>query len=113
MFSLHVDTARGWRGEQSLVLHTVLGLRALGHRAVLVAHPDGELGRRMSEGHDLVPLAPRGEVDLSLAWQLSRVLKRLTPDVIHAYGPISSDTSSWPASAPMRWSSPRRSTYSP
>jgi hypothetical protein len=41
----------------------------------------------MSEGHDLVPLAPRGEVNLSAAWQLSRVLKRLIPDVIHAYDP--------------------------
>ena len=73
MFSLHLDSARGWRGGQSLVLHTVLGLRALGHRAVLIAHPDGELLRRMSEGHDLIPLAPRSEVDLSAAWRLSRV----------------------------------------
>ena len=87
MFSLHIDTAVGWRGGQSLVLHTVLGLRALGHRAVLVAHPDGELLRRLSEGHDLVPLAPRSEVDLSAAWRLSRVIKRLTPDIIHAYDP--------------------------
>ena len=87
MFSLHIDTAVGWRGGQSLVLHTVLGLRALGHRAALVAHPDGELLRRLSEGYDLVPLAPRGGVDLSAAWRLSRVLKQLTPDVIHAYDP--------------------------
>ena len=50
MFSLHVDTARSWRGGQNQVLVTVLGLRALGHRTVLVAHPTGELrqprGRR-------------------------------------------------------------------
>ena len=64
MFSLHIDTARGWRGGQSQVLHIVQGLRAIGHRAALVAHPDGELLRRMSEGHDLIPLATRGEVDL-------------------------------------------------
>jgi hypothetical protein len=37
------------------VLVTVLGLRALGHRATLVAHPDGELRRRAAEGLDLVP----------------------------------------------------------
>ncbi|MBI2827677.1 MAG: glycosyltransferase [Acidobacteria bacterium] len=88
MFSLHIDTGRGWRGGQSLVLHTVLGLRAIGHRAALVAHPDGELRRRMSEGLDLIPLAPRGEVDLATAWRLSRVVKRLTPDVIHAHDPL-------------------------
>lgn len=87
MFSLHIDTARGWRGGQSLVLHTVLGLRAIGHRAALVAHPDGELLRRMSEGHDLIPLAPLSEIDLAAAWRLSRVIKQLTPDVIHAHDP--------------------------
>ncbi|MSO82475.1 MAG: glycosyltransferase family 1 protein [Acidobacteria bacterium] len=87
MFSLHIDTAREWRGAQSHVLHLVIGLRAIGHRAALVAHPDGELLRRMSEGLDMIPLAPRGEVDLAASWRLSRVLKRLTPDVIHAHDP--------------------------
>jgi glycosyltransferase involved in cell wall biosynthesis len=87
VFSLHIDTARGWRGGQSQVLHLVQGLRAIGHRAALVAHPDGELLRRMSEGHDLIPIAARGEVDLSAAWRLSRVIKRLAPDVIHAHEP--------------------------
>jgi glycosyltransferase involved in cell wall biosynthesis len=87
VFSLHIDTARGWRGGQSQVLHVVQGLRAIGHRAALVAHPDGELLRRMSEGHDLIPIAVRGEVDLSAAWRLSRVIKRLAPDVIHAHDP--------------------------
>ena len=74
MFSLHIDTARGWRGGQSQVLHTVVGLRAIGERAALVVHPEGELRRRMSEGLDLIPIATRGEVDLSAAWKLSRVI---------------------------------------
>ena len=30
MFSLHVDTARTWRGGQNQVLLTVMGLRAAG-----------------------------------------------------------------------------------
>src|SRR4051812_9991901 len=87
MFSLHIDTARTWRGGQSQVMYTVLGLREIGHRAALVAHPDGDLLRRMSEGMDLIPLAPRNEIDLSAAWRLSRVLKQLKPDVIHAHDP--------------------------
>jgi glycosyltransferase involved in cell wall biosynthesis len=65
----------------------VLGLRALGERAALVAHPEGELLRRMREGLDLVPLAPRSEIDLAAAWRLSRVLKQLRPDVVHAHDP--------------------------
>lgn len=85
IFSLHVDTARTWRGGQNQVLLTVLGLRELGHRAALVAHPDGALRARANEGLELVPLAPRAEFDLSAAWKLSRVIRRLKPDVVHAH----------------------------
>ncbi len=87
MFSLHIDTARTWRGGQNQVLLTVNGLRAIGQRAALVAHPDGELRRRVDEGLELVPLAPRTEMDLSAAWRLVRLLKRLRPDVLHAHDP--------------------------
>jgi glycosyltransferase involved in cell wall biosynthesis len=85
MFALHVDTARAWRGGQAQVLMTVLGLRELGHRAALVAHPEGVLRQRASEGHDLLPLAPKSELDLGAAWKLSRIIRQLRPDVIHAH----------------------------
>jgi glycosyltransferase involved in cell wall biosynthesis len=85
MFSLHIDTARMWRGGQNQVLLTVNALRAMGQRASLIAHPDGELRRRAAEGLDLIPIAPRTEMDLSAAWRLSRVVKRLRPDVVHAH----------------------------
>ena len=87
MFSLHIDTARTWRGGQNQVLLTVIGLREIGCRATLVAHPDGELRARAAEGLDLVPIAPRTEVDLRAAWRLSRVVKHLKPDLIHAHDP--------------------------
>ena len=87
MFSLHVDTGRSWRGGQIQVMHTVLGLRASGERAALVAHPDGELIKRMSEGLDLIPIALTHEVDLSAAWRLSRVIKQLRPQIVHAHDP--------------------------
>jgi glycosyltransferase involved in cell wall biosynthesis len=87
MFSLHIDTARTWRGGQNQVLLTLLGLRALGHRTLLVAHAGGELHQRAREGLDLVPLAPMTEMDLSAAWKLSRLMKQLRPDVIHAHDP--------------------------
>jgi glycosyltransferase involved in cell wall biosynthesis len=87
VFALHIDTARTWRGGQNQVLLTVLGLRALGHRAVLLAHPEGELYRRASEGADLIPLAPRNEVDLSTAWKLSRIILQVKPQIVHAHDP--------------------------
>ena len=87
VFALHIDTARSWRGGQQQVLLTVLGLRARGHRAVLVAHPEGELYRRASEGPDLVPLAPMNEVDLAAAWKLSRIIRQWKPAIVHAHDP--------------------------
>jgi glycosyltransferase involved in cell wall biosynthesis len=52
-----------------------------------VAHSSGELRQRAEEGLDLVPLAPKTEMDLSAAWRLSRVVKQLGPDIIHAHDP--------------------------
>ena len=87
MFSLHIDTARTWRGGQNQVLLTVNGLRGIGHRASLVAHPNGELRKRAQEGLDLIPIAPVSEMDLHAGWRLARVIGRLAPDVIHAHDP--------------------------
>jgi glycosyltransferase involved in cell wall biosynthesis len=85
--SLHIDTARTWRGGQNQVLLTVNGLEELGHPAVLVAHADGALRRRASEGLRFVPFAPRSEFDVHAAWQLARVLADVRPDVVHAHDP--------------------------
>ena len=85
MFSLHVDTARTWRGGQYQALLTVLGLRRRGARAALAAQPRGELFRRAAEGGDLHALALRGDLDPHAAWRLSRLIRDLAPDVIHAH----------------------------
>ena len=84
MFSLHVDTARTWRGGQNQVLLTVNGLQAIGHRAALVAHPNGELRKRAAQGLELIPIASHTEMDLTAAWRLARVIKRLAPDLYRA-----------------------------
>ncbi len=87
MFSIHIDTAKTWRGGQRQVLLTVFGLRERGHRTALIAHPEGELAARAVEGHDLIRLAPRAEVDLHAGWKLSRIVRDLKPDIIHAHDP--------------------------
>lgn len=74
---------------------------------MLVAHPAGELYRRAREGVDLVPLAPRHEVDLSAAWKLSRLIRERRPQVVHAHDPhavaMASLALSFGAPAPRPW----------
>lgn len=85
MHSLHIDTSPAWQGGQRQVFDLVIGLRERGDRATLVAHPGGPLFARMTEGTDVVGLAPKGDVDIAAAWRLSRVLKSVKPDVVHAH----------------------------
>ena len=88
MKSIHVDTARTWRGGQNQVLHLVNGLGELGHQAVLVAHDAGELKRRAQEGLRFVGFTPRSEFDVHAAWQLAKVFRDVQPDVVHAHDPM-------------------------
>jgi glycosyltransferase involved in cell wall biosynthesis len=88
MRSLHIDTARTWRGGQNQVLLTVNGLAERGHDAILLAHENGELRRRAGEGLRFLGFAPRSEFDVQAGWKLARVLSDLKPDVIHAHDPM-------------------------
>lgn len=85
--TIHIDTARTWRGGQNQALLTVKGLRALGHPTMLVAHPEGELRRRAPQDTDLVPLAPRFEIDFHAAWKLARIIRAFNPALLHAHDP--------------------------
>jgi len=89
MRSLHIDTARTWRGGQNQVRLTVGGLRAAGHDVLLLAHASGELARRAETGHlPLETFEPRSEFDVQAAWAMGAILDRFNPEVIHAHDPM-------------------------
>lgn len=88
MTSVHIDTARTWRGGQNQVLQLVTGLSALGHPTWLIAHARGELKRRAQEGLRFIGFSPRSEFDVQAAWQLGRVLRDVKPQVVHAHDPM-------------------------
>lgn len=85
--SIHIDTAKTWRGGQNQVMLTVNGLSGLGHPAVLVGNKRGELAQRVAEGLRFLPFSPRSEFDVRAAWQLARIFAAVKPDVIHAHDP--------------------------
>jgi glycosyltransferase involved in cell wall biosynthesis len=86
--SLHIDTARTWRGGQNQVLLTVNGLEEIGVPAVLVAHDSGELKRRASEGLRFIGFSPKSEFDVHAGWQLNKVIAEVRPNVVHAHDPM-------------------------
>lgn len=88
MRSLHIDTARTWRGGQNQVLLTVNGLAEAGHDATLLAHENGELRRRAGEGLRFLGFSPRSEFDVQAGWQLAGLLRERRPDVVHAHDPM-------------------------
>lgn len=88
MRSLHIDTARTWRGGQNQVLLTVNGLAEIGHDATLLAHESGELRRRAGEGLRFLGFSPRSEFDIQAGWQLAGVIRDRRPQVIHAHDPM-------------------------
>ena len=57
--------------------HGARPARARATATMLVAHAAGELRQRAKEGLELVPLAPKTEMDLGAAWRLSRLIKQL------------------------------------
>lgn len=86
--SLHIDTARTWRGGQNQVLQLVTGLGERGDQPTLVAHEAGELRRRAEEGLRYIGFAPRSEFDVGAAFKLSKIIATAGPEVVHAHDPM-------------------------
>ena len=84
--TLHINTARGWRGGEQQSLYLVQGLRERGHVAEAVAQPDEEFVQRVKAiGATVHEIRMRGEWDLLAAWRLRRLLREGRYDVTHAH----------------------------
>jgi len=83
---LHLNTEIGWRGGEAQTLRLAQGLRARGHRCLVVGPRQGELlNRAAAAGLTVIPLQARGELDLRAAHLLSRILRDERVDVLHAH----------------------------
>ncbi|MFZ2955777.1 MAG: glycosyltransferase [Candidatus Ozemobacteraceae bacterium] len=72
-------------GAQTLVADLCRFLQHRGHQPVVAAFRNGPVGDRLrEEGVEVVLLSETG-ADISGAMQLSRLLKRLRPDLIHSH----------------------------
>ncbi|HIC22160.1 MAG TPA: hypothetical protein EYO84_01950, partial [Planctomycetes bacterium] len=78
--SLHLNTARSWRGGERQTLLLLEGLLRRGHQAALVCPPDTPLGRRATaEGISVHALSMRGARDLM---KFRHLVRELNPQII-------------------------------
>jgi glycosyltransferase involved in cell wall biosynthesis len=81
-----VDAGRAWRGGQRQALLLMEGLRARGHRARGAFREGSPLALAAADaGFEVLPIAPRAELDLSAARALRRRLEADPPDLVHAH----------------------------
>jgi len=84
---LHVDSGREWRGGQNQVLLSCLGM-APGRTVVLACRRGSPLEKRARQAQIEVRTVDfGGELSPRAAWQVSRLLRELRPDVVQAHDP--------------------------
>ncbi len=82
----HVDAETGFSGGEAQVFLLMEGLRARGHRNLLISPPgsrsEGEARRRGLEARSI---AMRGDLDLLAVWRLRRALLASGVDLVHLH----------------------------
>lgn len=82
----HVDAEMGFSGGEVQVFLLMEGLRARGHRCLLVAARESRAAAEAkTRGFDVVPVRLRGDLDVAAVFELGGVLRQLKPDVVHLH----------------------------
>ena len=86
IYSIHLSTAKSWRGGENQIWLLARGLIARGQRALVIAPRNAPLLERCrSAGIPTGAIHPSGELDLVGTARLARLLRREKPDVLHAH----------------------------
>ena len=84
--SLHLNSARSWRGGERQTLLLVEGLRQQGHLAEIVCPPGTPLSRRASAcGVPVHEVPLRGELDLPSALKVRRLIQQIEPHILQMH----------------------------
>lgn len=86
LFIVHVDAESGVSGGEVQVFLLMEGLRAQGHRSLLLCPPRS---RCASEAHGrglpCLQVSMRNDADLPAVFSLFRTFRRLAPDIVHLH----------------------------
>lgn len=86
LYSLHLSTAKSWRGGENQLFLLARGLQARGHRVLVVAPKGAPLLERCASAN--VPhlgLRLSGEVDPLATLKLISILRRERPQILHLH----------------------------
>lgn len=84
--TLHINTARGWRGGEQQTFFLMDGLRRRGHGAEAVCQPGEECARRLkAAGFPVHEVRMRGEWDVLAARRVGRLMADGGFDVCHMH----------------------------
>lgn len=84
--TVHLSTARSWRGGENQILLLARGLTTAGHSALIVAPRGAPLLERAAEaGLPVRALTIHGELDAPGMWRLARLIREVRPDILHLH----------------------------
>jgi len=83
---LHTESSLGWGGQENRTLNEMLGLRELGHTALLACQPGAKLGVRAREaGVEVFETRMRSAIDLPAILRLRRFMRARRPDIVNTH----------------------------
>ena len=83
---LHVETGRHFYGGAQQVIWLVTGLAARGLRCKLVCPPGSGIDNEArAAGLEVMNLSCAGDLDITFAWRLYKLLQREMPDLLHCH----------------------------
>ena len=86
MTILHTESSLGWGGQENRTLNEMLGLRELGHTALLASQPGAKLGVRASEaGFTVFETRMRSAIDLPAILRLRGFIREAGADIVNTH----------------------------
>ncbi|MBU0753445.1 MAG: glycosyltransferase family 4 protein [Gammaproteobacteria bacterium] len=83
---LHTESSLGWGGQENRTLNEMLGLRELGHTALVACQPGARLGQRAREaGFEVFETRMRNAVDVPAILRLRRCIRDCRADVVNTH----------------------------
>jgi len=83
---LHTESSLGWGGQENRTLNEMLGLRELGHTALLACRSGAKLGARAREaGFEVFETPMRNALDIPAILRLRRFMRETRPDIVNTH----------------------------